>query len=142
MELITFFTEDISFQIEQPKKLKAWLNKVASHFQSEIREINYIYCSDNYILEINKTYLSHDYYTDIITFDQRDDQNQPIAADIFISIDRVHENAGTQQISFSSELHRVMVHGLLHLIGYNDKTKAEAEEMRKTEDASLSLLVD
>lgn len=140
MNVIEFFYEDIDFQLEEPSLVSQWLNQVAQQFSRKISYINYIYCSDNYLLQINKEYLNHDYYTDIITFDQRDGTETQIEADIFISIDRIKENATDQGVQFLDELHRVTVHGLLHLIGFNDKTPAEEIEMRKTEDACLSLL--
>ena len=100
-------------------------------------DINYIFCSDNYLHQINFQYLDHDTFTDIITFDQSD--KDQIEGDIFISIDRVHENANERNISFVNELHRVMIHGILHLLGYNDKTPKEKQLMREKEDECLSL---
>lgn len=140
MENITFFSEDIDFVLSQQEQISNWLNTVSDQYGQEIGFINYIYCSDNYLLNINKEYLQHDYYTDIITFDQRDFDDEPIEADIFISIDRVRDNASASQSTFQKELHRVMVHGLLHLLDQDDKTPEQKEEMRKSEDACLSLL--
>ena len=139
MNSIQFFVEDLSFELKQKKKIRSWLNTIASKYEAEIEQLNYIYCSDNYLLEVNKTYLNHDYYTDIITFDQSDGEG-PIEADIFISIDRVKDNASTSSSSWMSELHRVMVHGLLHLLGFDDKTDEQKQIMRKTENDCLSLL--
>lgn len=140
MAEIEFFSEDTPFTLENQTEITAWLEAIASKYEQEILYINYIYCSDNYLLEINKTYLDHDYFTDIITFDQRDNIEEPIEADIFISIDRVEENAKDSKTTFETELNRVMAHGLLHLIGFNDKTEEQKTEMRKTEEACLSLL--
>ena len=139
MNSIQFFVEDLSFELKQKKKIRSWLNTIASKYEADIEQLNYIYCSDNYLLEVNKTYLNHDYYTDIITFDQSDGEG-PIEADIFISIDRVKDNASTSSSSWMSELHRVMAHGLLHLLGFDDKTDEQKQIMRKTEDDCLSLL--
>lgn len=142
MKSIHFFSEDIPFELKQKGKTRAWLEAIAQQYQAEIDQINYIYCSDNYLLDINRNYLNHDYFTDIITFDQREQSDQPIEADIFISLDRVKDNASSQSLSWPHELRRVMAHGLLHLIGFNDKTTEQQQEMRKTEDACLSLWPD
>jgi len=142
MKTIQFFVEDINFELKQKKKLRRWLEVIASTHQQEIAQLNFIYCSDNYLLDINKTYLEHDYFTDIITFDQREDTATRIEGDIFISIDRVKDNAAQQNTPWQHEFHRVMAHGLLHLCGFDDKTDVQKQEMRKTEDACLSLLQD
>jgi len=120
--------------------LSSWLQQVAQGYDQEIESINYIYCSDNYLLQINQKYLKHDYFTDIITFDHRNSTVEPIEADIFISIDRVKENASHHDVNWTNELHRVMIHGLLHLLGLDDKTDKQKQLMRETEDACLSLL--
>jgi len=112
---------------------------VATAEGQSIGEINYIFCSDEYILSINEEYLNHDYYTDIITFDNRDNTQDDIEADIFVSVDRVQENAQMIQVPFDTELRRVMVHGLLHLLGYHDKSEEEISQMREKEEAYLSL---
>lgn len=142
MSEITFFSEDIDFELENQSAVKHWLEQVAQNHKREISELNYIYCSDNYLLEVNKTYLNHDYFTDIITFDQSEPDEECIEADIFISIDRVKENALTHKTDWHQELRRVMVHGLLHLIGFDDKTDEQKAAMRKSEDACLSLYED
>jgi len=141
MNPIQFFVEDLSFDLKKKKKLRSWIKDIAEKFQVEIDQLNYIYCSDNYLLEVNQTYLQHDYYTDIITFDQSEGEG-PIEADIFISIDRIKENAKENNHQWQTELHRVMAHGLLHLIGFDDKTDEQKQIMRKTEDDCLSLLPD
>ena len=140
MASIEYFQEDTNYLPSNPSQLTQWLLQVASRYDQEIAYINYIFCSDNYLLQVNQEYLDHDYYTDIITFDQRDNPDEPIEADIFISIDRVNDNATKEQAHLEEEVHRVMIHGLLHLIGFDDKTTDQKEEMRKTEDACLSLL--
>lgn len=140
MDHIQFFEEDISFYHPNADNIKEWLTKVALNYEQDIEQLNYIYCSDNYLLEINQQYLNHDYYTDIITFDQRESIDLPIEADIFISIERVRDNAEQGQVAFIHELNRVHVHGLLHLLSFEDHTADQKEVMRKTEDACLSLL--
>jgi len=99
-------------------------------------EITVVFCSDEYLLQLNKEFLDHDYFTDIITFDYCD--NNIISGDIFVSIDRIHYNAKKYNVGFNIELHRVLFHGVLHLIGYNDKTSGEKKEMRSKEDYYLN----
>ena len=133
--MITFLTEDITFGLKEKLKHKAWLKDVAKAEGFTIGELNYIFCSDAYLLDINQKYLSHDTLTDIVTFDNSEDPKM-IEGDIFISIERVRENA----IKFDtkdSELKRVMIHGLLHLAGYKDKDKAQKELMRNKENEHL-----
>lgn len=140
MATINFFLEEVSFTIKHKRILRTWLQQVAHQSGYEIDSLNYIYCSDNYLLNINKTYLDHDYFTDIITFDNQEANDPLVDADLFISIDRVKDNAKTLGTTIEQELHRVMVHGLLHILGQNDKTKAQQLAMTKREEASLSLL--
>ena len=135
---IQFFTEDISFEFEKEHSVIKWLQSIADSSNVQIEFINYIFCSDPHILKINKSYLKHDYYTDIITFHYHEPE-QDIESDIYISIDRVKDNAQNTSKSFEEELMRVIAHGLLHLIGYNDKDPGMKEEMRKKEDWCLSL---
>ena len=133
--MITFLTEDITFGLKEKLKHKAWLKDAAKAEGFAIGELNYIFCSDAYLLDINQKYLGHDTLTDIVTFDNSEDPKM-IEGDIFISIERVRENAikfGTKD----SELKRVMVHGLLHLAGYKDKDKAQKELMRNKENEHL-----
>ena len=133
--MITFLTEDITFGLKEKLKHKAWLKDAANAEGFAIGELNYIFCSDAYLLDINQKYLGHDTLTDIVTFDNSEDPKM-IEGDIFISIERVRENA----IKFDtedSELKRVMVHGLLHLAGYKDKDKAQKELMRNKENEHL-----
>lgn len=140
MSTINFFQEEVNFTLKHKRIIRNWLQMISAQSGHQIDTLTYIYCSDNYLLEMNKSYLNHDYFTDIITFDNRDNEEQSIDADLFISIDRVKDNAKTVGTSFQHELHRVMVHGLLHLLGQNDKTKAQQRAMTKREEASLSLL--
>lgn len=103
----------------------------------EVGSINIIFCSDQYLLSINKSYLGHDYFTDIITFDLTEKKNSAIQAEIYISLDRVKENAKLHQASVHTELHRVLFHGFLHLLGFKDKSKSQKDSMRKAEDKML-----
>ena len=135
--LINFFCEDTELPVLSGQTIP-WLMEIANHHDHEIVEINYIFCSDEYLLDINKQYLDHDYYTDIITFDNSEEEGK-IESDIFISIDRVNENADTLSVPRGTELNRVMAHGLLHLCGFKDKTDEEAKEMREQEEYCLSL---
>jgi rRNA maturation RNase YbeY len=135
---IRFFTEDISFSLDKKDKTTTWIEQVLQNEGYRAKNINYIFCSDNHLLALNKQYLNHDTLTDIITFDSSE-QAKNIEADIFISIDRVKENAHSLKKDFADELHRVIIHGLLHLFGLSDKTEVEKQEMRKKEDACLSL---
>jgi len=139
MERINFFSEETDFVIDQPPLIINWLEAIAKQENQEIDTLNYVFCSDEYLLKINRDYLQHDYYTDIITFDNRDGANDPIESDIFVSIDRVMENASEQNIPFENELKRVLAHGLLHLLGFNDKTVDQQKVMREKEEAYLSL---
>lgn len=140
MSAINFFQEEVSFSPKHKTILRNWVQQIISNAGQEIDSINFIYCSDNYLLQVNRDYLEHDYYTDIITFDNRDFDDHPLDSDIFISIDRVKDNAAAQEVSFEHELHRVMIHGVLHLLGKQDKTDEQKQDMRKSEEASLSLL--
>ena len=137
--MINFFNEDIDFTISNPQACSDWISSIITSHQFSLEEINYIFCSDDYLLQINIDYLNHDYYTDIITFDNSEEP-KIIESDIFISIERVKENAQEQNTLFEEELNRVMIHGVLHLLGYGDKTKEEKTVMREKEDACLSLL--
>ena len=136
-ESIHFFTEDITYQLRQRTEIRSWLKSIAKKEKYSILELNYIFCSDEYLLQINKDFLDHDYYTDIITFDNSEVKGK-IEGDIFVSIDRVRDNAHQQQTSLKDELHRVLAHGLLHLTGYKDKTSEENKIMRKKEDTALA----
>jgi rRNA maturation RNase YbeY len=134
---INFFSEDVEFSLEKEKSVKIWLEKCIKNEGLIPGELSYVFASDDYLLNINKEYLQHDFYTDIITFDYR--ESSTISGDIFISIDRVKENAATLQIPFPDELHRVIIHGVLHIMGYKDKSPEEETLMRSKEDFYLSL---
>ena len=136
---INFFTEDIESPELNKSIITEWLSSIVKDHKYEIQDLNYIFCSDDYLHKINVEYLDHDDLTDIITFDNSETPNT-IEADIFISIERVKENASNFKVSFHDELHRVLVHGLLHLLGFGDKTNDQKDIMRKNEDACLSLL--
>lgn len=134
---INFENADIDFELENVERTSAWLSDIITKEASQVAQLNYIFCSDDYLHKINLAYLDHDTLTDIITFPLNDD---PIQGDIYISINRVKENANTLSVSFQEELHRVIVHGLLHLVGYNDKTPEENADMRAKEDSCLQLI--
>jgi probable rRNA maturation factor len=135
---INFFSEDIKFELPQKLKRKAWLKEIAKEESFKISELNYIFCSDEYLHQINLDYLNHDTFTDIITFDNCEKKNV-IEGDIFISIDRVNENAQKHKIDQSTELSRVISHGLFHLLGYKDKKKSDAIIMREKEEFAIKL---
>jgi len=135
--MIRYFTEDITFSLPEKQQTRTWLKSLAAGEGYTIGELNYIFCSDEYLLQVNREHLDHDYYTDIITFDNAEDENR-LEGDIFISIDRVRDNARTLGVPETQELRRVIAHGLLHLSGYGDKSEAEAAEMRRKEDEALA----
>jgi probable rRNA maturation factor len=118
--------------------LTNWISKVCSSENHEFGDISLIFCSDDYLLDMNRTHLDHDYYTDIITFDYT--ENQIVSGDLFISVDRVRENASDFNVSFQHELHRVIIHGVLHLCGYKDKSNDEEKLMRTKENNALSMI--
>ena len=130
--MIQFCSEDITFSLKEKLKHKAWLNEVAKQEGKKILELTYVFCSDMYLLQINQEYLNHDTLTDIVTFDNSEDPKK-IEGDIFISIERVKEN-GDKLGTSETELERVMVHGLLHLLGYKDKKKEDKALMTEKED--------
>lgn len=139
MAAIQFFNEDVDFLLKEKTLLRRWLGQLATQRGFKVRALNYIFCSDEHLLQVNRQYLEHDYYTDIITFDQSEEEGI-IEGDLFISIDRVTDHGQTLGTGFLNELHRVMAHGLLHLCGLGDKTEAEATAMRQAEEAALQLL--
>lgn len=136
--MVEFFFEDIDFSPAAPQALREWIDRVVEKEEHIVGDINFIYCSDPFLLNINKTYLNLHNFTDVITFDLSINPDT-IAGDIFISIDRVRSNSIKYQEPFTVELKRVMVHGVLHLLGYNDKSVEEQQEMSKKEEAYLSL---
>lgn len=135
--MIKYFTEDTSFVYKEKMATKKWLNFVAGAEIKKMGDISIIFCSDNYLLDINMKYLGHDYFTDIITFDYCTDAT--LSGDLFISIDTVRDNAAFYGAEFETELRRVIVHGLLHLIGYDDHTPEQQKVMRTKEDYYLGL---
>lgn len=138
--MIYFHTEAIPFRLKKSAELKTWIQRIIKARKKTPGNINFIFCSDRYLLELNKKYLKHDYFTDIITFNQSDDE-RVISGDIYISVERVRENAATARHPADDELHRVMIHGILHLLGYNDKSASEKKKMRQKEDEYLKLLI-
>ncbi|MEJ8802591.1 rRNA maturation RNase YbeY [Pontibacter sp. H249] len=135
---IEFFSEDVEFELKNPDQVAAWINDVIEEHNQELVSLTYVFCSDDYLHEMNVSYLDHDTLTDIITFDNADEEGI-IEGDIFISIDRVRDNAKDLGTTFDNELHRVIIHGVLHLLGFKDKTEEQEELMRNQEDSSLSL---
>ena len=133
---INFFTEEIDFEIDDKDAIRKAINEYVQGEGSDIGTVNYIFCSDEYLLQLNKEYLNHDYYTDILSFQMND---EPIEGDIFISIDRVKENAEQLNVEFEDELHRVISHGILHFLGYPDKTEEQKRQMRNKEDELMKL---
>jgi rRNA maturation RNase YbeY len=125
------------FQLVKERAYSDWLTRVIVSEKKELGDISYVFCDDSYLLKINQEYLYHDTYTDIITFDYT--EGSLISGDIFISIERVKENAEQFNVNFDEELHRVMAHGILHLSGYGDKSKDEALTMRRKEEEKMNL---
>ena len=134
--MVSYYTEDISFQFKEKRLTSRWLKFVAESETKRLGDIAVIFCSDHYILDVNMKYLQHDYFTDIITFDYCD--GNVLSGDLFISIDSVRENAAFYGSEFADELNRVIVHGLLHLIGYDDHTEEDIAQMRAKENYYLS----
>ena len=135
--MVRYFTEDIKFEFKEKLSNNKWLRLVASSEIRKLGDINIIFCSDNYILDVNMKYLQHDYFTDIITFDYC--EGDVLSGDLFISIDSVRENASFYGTEFPDELRRVIVHGILHLIGYDDHKEEDIKVMREKENYYLSL---
>ncbi len=131
------FHYEADFQLENEDKLADWVSRIIASEGGICKQIDYIFCSDIYLLELNKKHLSHDTFTDIITFDYS--EGKQIGGDIFISIDRVRENAGIFKTDFDEELLRVMAHGLLHLFEYTDKSEGGKAEMRGKENEKIKL---
>lgn len=136
---IEFFEADIIYQLDSPEDIRLWLTNLVTEEKCGIEKIQYIFCTDEYLLGINKQYLNHDCYTDIITFPLTK-SHTAIQSDIYISIDRVTDNAKSYKVSTTQELHRVIAHGLLHLCGYGDSSDEEKKIMRGREDYYLSKL--
>ena len=136
--MVRYFFEDVGFKYKDRRFNNSWLKLVAESEICRLGDINVIFCSDPYILRINLQYLGHDYFTDIITFDYS--EKPVISGDLFISIDSVRENAVFYGTEFNEELHRVIIHGILHLCGINDKGPGERELMEAAENKALALL--
>ena len=136
---IRFFNEDLPLPKLHKQKVIRWIKFcIETIHQKKTGNINFIFVSDNYLLNINKKYLNHNYYTDVITFDYC--EKNKVSGDIFISIDRITENSEKLKTDFNEEMHRVMIHGILHLLGYNDKTIEEKQNIHKKEDEMLKHL--
>ena len=137
--MISFFKENTTFDIKQKNKIKSWLKNVASGYGFSAGDLNYVFCDDEYLLQMNRQYLGHDYYTDIITFDSREDAlSKRLDGDIFISVDTVRANGDEYGEGFEREIMRVIAHGLLHLIGFDDHTAAQQKKMREAENTALA----
>ena len=134
--MVSYYTEDILFNFKERRLTSRWLKFVAESELKRLGDISIIFCSDNYILDVNIKYLQHDYFTDIITFDYC--EGNKLNGDLFISIDSVRENASFYGTEFADELNRVIVHGVLHLIGYDDHTEEDLKVMRSKENYYLS----
>lgn len=131
------FNYETEFELpEQDIVFQTWIEKIIVSEEKELGELNYIFCDDNYLHQINVQYLDHDTLTDIITFDYTEEQT--ISGDIFISVERVADNAKDFNVDFQTELLRVMAHGVLHLCGYKDKTDAESQQMRNKEEEKMT----
>ncbi len=137
MAKFNFFTEDVTYNLKGKLALKKWLQETIAAEGYKLAELNFIFCSDEYLLRVNQDFLQHDYYTDVITFDNSEEL-KTILGDIFISIDRVKDNASQNNATTHDELCRIMIHGTLHLLGYLDKTKKAKTEMTAKEDFYLA----
>ena len=137
---VSFYTEGVDLPAINKTKIRNWVKQVAEIHNMRVGEISYIFCDDEKILEVNKQYLQHDYYTDIITFDYT--EGNKIAGDLFISLDTVRTNAEQFGQEYNTELHRVIIHGILHLCGINDKGPGEREIMEAEENKALALIND
>ena len=145
--MITYLVDGVKMPPIRRRQISAWVKAVAATYGKRVGDIGYIFCNDEKILEVNRQYLQHDYYTDIITFDYCDDalltgKKDTIAGDLFISLDTVRSNAQQQGTTYDEELHRVIIHGILHLCGINDKGPGEREIMEAAENKALKLRGD
>jgi rRNA maturation RNase YbeY len=135
--MITYNAEGVKFPKIKRRETTAWIRRVADTYGKKVGEVGYLFCDDEHILEVNREYLGHDYYTDIITFDYCEDDT--LNGDLVISLDTVRTNAEMLGKDYDEELHRVIIHGILHLCGQNDKGPGEREQMEAAEDRALSL---
>jgi rRNA maturation RNase YbeY len=139
MNNISFHNEGVNTKTPSKRLLKAWIKEFVSNHGKKVGELAFIFCSDEKILEVNQNFLQHDYYTDIITFDYCKDEI--VSGDIFISVERVADNATSHNVEYKAELLRVLAHGILHLIGFQDKTPKNKKEMTENEDLCISLFL-
>jgi rRNA maturation RNase YbeY len=135
--MITYSTENVKMPAIRRRDTTAWIRRVADTYQKKVGEVGYLFCDDEHILEVNREYLGHDYYTDIITFDYC--EGNTISGDLVISLDTVRTNAEKYRKDYDEELHRVIIHGILHLCGLNDKGPGEREQMEAAENRALAL---
>jgi rRNA maturation RNase YbeY len=136
--MVNVFYEDTKTLDKTPEFFDLWFGKICHTEGKLLGDVSVVFCSDTYLLELNKRHLQHDFFTDIITFDYS--EGVRVAGDLFVSVDRVYENADAYNVSRETELNRVSVHGILHLLGYNDKTPQEVTVMREKENEALALL--
>ena len=137
MPSVTFYNADVSFKMTKKNDVKQFISFIFYKEEKLFRSINIVFCSDEYLLNINKEFLNHDYFTDIVTFDLL--QKKKLISELYISLDRVKENSELQMISLQSEINRVIFHGVLHLCGYADKTKLDKKKMTQKEDEYINL---
>ena len=136
--MISYNTDNVKMPALKRRATNAWIRAVAARYGKQVGDVAYIFCDDAKILEVNRQYLQHDYYTDIITFDYC--EGNTLHGDIFVSLDTVRSNAAEFGATFNNELHRILIHGILHLCGINDKGPGERELMEEAENAALALL--
>ncbi len=139
MNSISFHNEGVTVKTPSKRVLKAWIKELVSNHGKKIGELAFVFCSDEKILEVNQNFLQHNYYTDIITFDYC--EGDIVSGDVFISVERVKENAIHHQAEYKEELVRILAHGVLHLIGFQDKSPKKKKEMTKNEDLCISLFL-
>ncbi|MBQ3175316.1 MAG: rRNA maturation RNase YbeY [Bacteroidales bacterium] len=135
--MIQYFNNEVDFDLKSKLLIKRWIKTVAEQYNKKCKDINIIFCSDPALLEINRQFLGHDYYTDIITFDYC--EGDKLSGELYISIDTVRANADEYSQEFHVELHRVIIHGILHLVGFDDHTEEDIVKMRSAEDDALEL---
>ena len=138
---MNFFSEEVNYRLRKIRKIRNWVLRTIKSEGGEVETINFIFSSDSYVHKINVDYLNHDTYTDIITFEYND-SGLPILSDIYISLDRCRENAKVLNLSLTNEVHRIIIHGVLHLLGYKDKNIKDKDLMTSKEDYYLSLRAD
>lgn len=136
--MINFYNEDVDFKLKNKLILKRWIKQVIDSYGFKAGELSYVFCSDDKILEVNRQFLQHDYYTDVITFDY--DEDGVVSGDMYISVDTVKTNAEQYAPSFEREMQRVIIHGVLHLCGLKDKQPDDEEKMRAAEEKALAML--